>query len=504
MSFIIQEIPQPTVFGLGNVQPTTGAGGTINFYAGEQDLLILEGNASSNWILNVEFDPTTSLDTAMQDDDVLLIEYAATIGATPYRQTAFQIDGTQSGIEISWTGTLPSAGTANAVDYYKYQIVKTFDNTYTVIGTFTPGGNEFGTVPSAPLGVSATTVSASGISVAFSAPSSTGGYPILNYEVISSPSAITATGSASPITVLGLTQGNPYTFQVAATNIIGQGALSIASNTAIPAAGVGQIAYISGGTYTFIPAYGVNSVSVVAVGSGGSGRSHTPANTGSGGGGGLGYKNNISVTPGNSYTVVVGPGSTSGSAGDSYFVSAGLVFGGGGTTGGAAATGGLYVGDGGGNGGAGGSTLSAVSQPTNGGGGAGGYAGNGGAGGSNGANGSGGSGGGGGGGAGGPAGQNSGFGGGVGILGQGPSGAAGTGSTDPNRNGGGGSGGTQGSGIDTFNPTPPIYGGGGGGGPFQTPSQPEGSPGGGGAVRIIWSGIDPVTRAFPSTNTGNL
>ena len=277
MSFIIQEIPQPTVFGLGTVEPTTGAGGTINFYAGEQDLLVLEGNASSDWILNVEFDPTTSLDVAMQDDDVLTIEYAAQNGATPYRQTEFRIDGTKDGIDLSWTGTLPSAGTANKVDYYKYQIIKTFDASFTVIGTFTPGGNEFGTVPSEPLGVSATTVSASGVSVAFSAPSSTGGYPILSYEVISSPSGISAVGSASPITVLGLTQGSPYTFEVAATNIIGQGEFSIASNTAIPAAGVGQIAYTSAGTYTFIPAYGVDEVSVVAVGGGGSGGQINPS-----------------------------------------------------------------------------------------------------------------------------------------------------------------------------------------------------------------------------------
>lgn len=504
MSFIIQEIPQPTVFGLGTVEPTTGAGGTINFYAGEQDLLVLEGNASSDWILNVEFDPTTSLDVAMQDDDVLTIEYAAKNGATPYRQTEFRIDGTKDGIDLSWTGTLPSAGTANKVDYYKYQIIKTFDASFTVIGTFTPGGNEFGTVPSEPLGVSATTVSASGVSVAFSAPSSTGGYPILSYEVISSPSGISAVGSASPITVLGLTQGNPYTFEVAATNIIGQGEFSIASNTAIPAAGVGQIAYTSPGTYTFIPAYGVDEVSVVAVGAGGVGNFRNPFKTGAGGGGGLGYKNAIAVTPGDSYTVVVGPGNTSGSAGDSYFMSAGMVLGGGGTAGSApAAPGGTYVGDGGGNGGASGGSLGPAGVDTNGAGGAGGYSGNGGDGGSSSGNGSPGSGGGGGGGA-----ARSGvspfncggFGGGVGILGAGPNGAGGTNNGgDPNANGGGGSGGVRGDNTRAPSPTYPLYGGGGLGGDVNFALN-----GANGAVRIIWSGIDPVTRAFPSTNTGDL
>jgi len=42
-----------------------------------------------------------------------------------------------------------------------------------------------------------------------------------------------------------------------------------------------------------------------------------------------------------------------------------------------------------------------------------------------------------------------------------------------------------------------TYGGGGGGGG-------AGGVGGGGAVRIIWAGTTEITRAFPSTNTGDL
>ena len=66
----------------------------------------------------------------------------------------------------------------------------------------------------------------------------------------------------------------------------------------------GQIAYTTPGTYSWTAPAGVTSVCVVCVGGGGSGGAGYYV--GGGAGGGLAYKNNISVTPGSSYTVVVG------------------------------------------------------------------------------------------------------------------------------------------------------------------------------------------------------
>ena len=89
---------------------------------------------------------------------------------------------------------------------------------------------------------------------------------------------------------------------------------------------VGQDLFDTAGSTTWTCPSGVTSVSVVAVGAGGKGYSN------GGGGGGLGWKNNISVTPGQSYTVVVGaPGTTSSNGGDSYFNSTSTVRGGGGS-----------------------------------------------------------------------------------------------------------------------------------------------------------------------------
>ena len=173
----------------------------------------------------------------------------------------------------------------------------------------------------------------------------------------------------------------------------------------------GEVVFTANATWTCPP--GVTSVSVVAVGGGGGGGAFEG---GGGGGGGLGWKNNIPVTPGQTYTVVVGSGGqvatvpdwdymlnppvTNIPGGDSYFISPTTVKGGGGSNGQgtewwitgfgvpfvrAGGGGGSYYGDGGGLGGTGGSDIvlnASIGSAGGGGAGAGGYRGNGGNGGS--------------------------------------------------------------------------------------------------------------------------
>lgn len=338
--------------------------------------------------------------------------------------------------------------------------------------------------PGAPTSISATDGDGNSV-VSFTAPDDTG-FPagITGYRVTATPGNITASGSSSPITITGLTNNVTYSITVAATNVSGYGAESSAvSVTPTP---IQQIAYTTGGTYTFIVPEGLtpNSISVVCVG-GGSGSGYaTGGGQAAGGGGGLRYRNNITgLTAGQSINVsVAGPiywsnndlSSFGTSGSDSFYV-----YGGGGSRGaGGGGTGTAIGGDvGGGNGG---------SQNGNAGGGAGGYSGNGGTGGASG------SGGGGGGGAG-VGTSTPGGGGGVGLLGEGTSGSAG---------GGGGSGGTNGGagGASGYTANGGSYGGGAGGDYAQTDSYGVGQ---GGAVRVIYSHYN-VTRSFPSTNTGDL
>lgn len=345
------------------------------------------------------------------------------------------------------------------------------------------GASTWPAVPGAPTIGTATNAGPTSISVAFTAPACAG-YPatITGYLATSTPGCITGTAVSSPITVSGLTTGTAYTFKVKAQNATGYGPCSAASNSATPAVVVGQQAYTTAGTYSWVAPSGVTAVSVVVVGGGGGGESSAGSYNG-GGGGGLRYGNNISVTPSSSYTVVVGArgnGSSSGtpglstSGGNSSFNASVIANGG---SSGTTRTGGSGSGGtGGATGGTGGTGASGVRF--GGGAGAAGYSGNGGDGGTSG-NGTSGAGGGGG---GGWACCDRGSGGGVGILGQGSSGAGGT-SASPS--GKGGSGGCNGGGSGG------IYGGGGGG-------ELAGAVG---AARIIWPG---TSRSFPSTCTGNL
>ena len=88
--------------------------------------------------------------------------------------------------------------------------------------------------PGAPTGVSATPGNQQA-TVSFIAPANTGGAAISSYQVTATPGGVTATGSGSPITVTGLTNGTSTTFTVTATNPAGAGPASAPSNAVTPA-----------------------------------------------------------------------------------------------------------------------------------------------------------------------------------------------------------------------------------------------------------------------------
>jgi len=89
------------------------------------------------------------------------------------------------------------------------------------------------TVPGPPI-IGTATAGVAQATVTFSAPVSNGGSAITGYTVTSSLSNIIGNGSASPITVTGLTNGIAYTFTVTATNANGTGSASSASNSVTP------------------------------------------------------------------------------------------------------------------------------------------------------------------------------------------------------------------------------------------------------------------------------
>jgi uncharacterized protein YhjY with autotransporter beta-barrel domain len=102
----------------------------------------------------------------------------------------------------------------------------------TVTQTFTVNA----VVPGAPT-IGTATAGDTQATVTFTAPASIGGAAIIagGYTVTANPGGATGTGSSSPITVTGLTNGVAYTFTVTATNSAGTGSASAASNSITPA-----------------------------------------------------------------------------------------------------------------------------------------------------------------------------------------------------------------------------------------------------------------------------
>ena len=141
------------------------------------------------------------------------------------------------------TLTFLSAGTcsieANQPGNGTYLAAPTVTQTFTVAAV----------VPGAPTIGTATAGNAQA-SVSFTAPASNGGATIVGYTVTSSPGDITASGSASPITVTGLTNGTAYTFTVTAGNSAGTGSSSAASNSVTPL-GTQTITFANPGSQNF-------------------------------------------------------------------------------------------------------------------------------------------------------------------------------------------------------------------------------------------------------------
>ena len=394
-------------------------------------------------------------------------------------------------------------------------------------------------VPAAPTIGTAANAGPTELTVTYTAPADNGGATITTYTATSSPGGITGTVSQSgsgTITVSGLSTGTAYTFTVTATNSVGTSAASAASNSATPAIVVGQIAYTTPGTYTFVVPAGVTKVSILGIGAGGNGSNRTCCgyNGKSGGGGSLVYSNNLTVTPGDSVSIKVGSGQSAqycycnraNAPSTSYYGyvsgSSAIVFAPGGYAGGktpgcstsTAPTTRYDGGDAANNNGCG-------SYAGPGGGGAAGYANTGGQSGLTwlgcgrivGGNSNSSAGYGGGGGAGGQimtgptqGGSNTyagGGAGGVGLLGGNSTGGTG-GQTFASGGVGGSGGATGGCGGTTTGAaggTGGAYGGGAGAGAGPASGAYVGGTGGGGAIRIIWPGN---TRSFPSTCTGNL
>jgi Fibronectin type III domain len=170
------------------------------------------------------------------------------------------------------------------------------------------------TVPTAPTITNA--VAGDGnATITFTAPTSNGGSTILTYTVTSSPDGLTSSVSypATSITISGLVNHTAYTFTLVATNAIGDSPSSNTSSSVTPLP-IGTLTqtFTTVGTSTWTAPSTTRSVTYLVVGGGGGGGAAYDNGGAGGGGGGMVLSGSMSVTPGTTYTIVVGNGGAGG------------------------------------------------------------------------------------------------------------------------------------------------------------------------------------------------
>ncbi len=239
---VIANTPEPMLFYYSDVvwiqAVTTGSDGWGSFDTERQELIAAFKNSGKHVIVisgdthYLAYSPGT---TASGNIPNFLSSPVGNISSPPnslwtaqYPTVAEQLVYQYATVDVEDTG-----GGSITITYRGWSAGSTDTERLTYSQTYTVGTAPPATPPGAPTEAAAT-AGTNSATVSFTPPASDGGAPITGYRVTSTPGAITATGSASPIKVGGLAGGTSYTFTVAATNSVGYGAESAASNAVTP------------------------------------------------------------------------------------------------------------------------------------------------------------------------------------------------------------------------------------------------------------------------------
>lgn len=110
--------------------------GTLNFYIAGGASRYATANATANWQMSFGWNGGDTLNSVMQQGDSVRAVLLATQGSSAFYPTAFSIDG--ASVVPRWQGgTAPTAGNANSIDRYEFQIIKTGNATWAVLASQT-------------------------------------------------------------------------------------------------------------------------------------------------------------------------------------------------------------------------------------------------------------------------------------------------------------------------------------------------------------------------------
>ena len=182
---------------------------------------------------NVPGSPTNVVATAYNSSALVTWQPPSSNGGLPV--TSYTVTASPGGLTCSTSAALACAitGLSNGVPY-TFTVTATNGN-----GPSTPSAASSPVtpieIPGAPVSVTASVGNGAAV-VSWLAPAPNGSSAITGYTVTASPGGQTcATTGATTCTVIGLTNGNSYTFTVTATNAVGTGPASQASNPVVAA-----------------------------------------------------------------------------------------------------------------------------------------------------------------------------------------------------------------------------------------------------------------------------
>jgi RHS repeat-associated protein len=238
-------------WGLENSTSNPGARSTavLAWDAATSNLVLFDGRNSSapltdTWNRNTPPGLASGISGVAGNTQVTVSWTAAPNGGSTI--TKYVVNASPGGATTTVTGN-PAAtngivtGLSNGTPY-TFTVLATNALGTGVTSAASPAVTPIGT-PGAPTGATATAGNAQA-TVSWTAPVSNGGAAISSYTITSTPGNFTKTVSGSPPatsgTVIGLTNGTPYTFTVYATNAAGNGPLSGASNSVTPSTIPGQ------------------------------------------------------------------------------------------------------------------------------------------------------------------------------------------------------------------------------------------------------------------------